>query len=188
MKKIYIFNSILAVLLLTSVSLYAQKFVSSIARQDATHLTVAGEDRAKNFLNTGGSQTIQVTTNLVLHAKSGETWCVPAVNQGTKEVSITVGENTGNNVRTAEVTVYGKDNKSVVIEITQLGTQPNILVNETGFDVDQYTTRLSIGISSNIAFSFDLPAWISVPSTIPAIGFSKYEFTLAPIDEGEVRE
>ena len=188
MKKIYIFNLVFTVLLLTSVSLRAQKFVSSIARQDATYLTVAGEDRVKNFLNTGSSQTIQVTTNLVLHAKSNETWCLPTVDPSTKEVSITVSENMENNVRTAEVTIYGKDNKSVVIDVTQLGTQPNILVNETGFDVDQYTSQFSIGISSNIAFSFDLPAWISVPSTTSAIGFSKYEFTLAPIGEGEVKE
>lgn len=187
MRKYPIFNFTFILFLLSSFSLSAQqKFVSSIAAKDATYLTVDSKDLVKNFLSSSSSQEIEVTTNLTLHIQSNETWCEATVNKGT--VRFSVEENSNNSERTALVTIYGKDNKSAVVKIIQLGTNPSILVNETSFEVDQFVSKISIGITSNVDFSFEVPDWITGSSAAPAIGFDNYEFILNPINNGETKE
>lgn len=182
MKKINIFTVFLTLFFLSVLSISAQKkFVTSVAQKDATYISIKTEDGTKNFLSSGGIQTLTVTTNLVVNLKSSRAWCKPSVDRTTGLLSIEVDANTGNANRTAEVTIYGKDNQSAVVNIIQLGTQQMILVDETSICVDQYTSTFTLSITSNVPFSFELPGWISGPNKTGTVGYSKYTFTLAPI-------
>ena len=188
MKKINIFSILFTLLLLSCWSLSAQKkFVASVTSQDATYIIIDDNDSIKNFLNSSSSQIVDVVTNLVLHTKSSEAWCKPSLVENNK-VAITTDANTGENTRTANVTIYGKDNKSAIVKVIQLGAKPAILVNEKNFDFDQFTSVFSIGVTSSINFSFELPSWVKGPSINPSIGFNNYEFTLDPIGDNDVKE
>ena len=181
MKKLNRISFLLTIFLLSILSISAQKkFVSSVAKQDATYLTINDSDTTKNYLDNGGSQTVSVNTNLTLNAKSSETWCKPTVSATTNEVTITVDANTENSTRTAEVTIYGKDNRSAVINVIQLGSGFAFLVNETDIYVDQYVETFTLGVTSNIEFSFETPAWITGPAETLETGYKEYTFTLAP--------
>lgn len=186
MKKINIFSLLLAILLLGNLTVAAQNsFVAPVAPKDATYITVDPKDAAKNFLSESGTQSLSVTTNLTLYTESTETWCTPSVIDNA--VFISVAQNTGENERTATVTIYGKDNKSATIEVVQLGSKANILVNESEIDVDQFDATFTLGITSSVVFEFELPTWVGSPSIQPAVGFNNYEFALNEINEGEVK-
>lgn len=182
MKKLNIISLILSILFLSSLSLSAQKvFVSSVAPKDATYITVEEQNLTKNFLSGASSQTVEVESNLALFTKSSATWCKPSVNG--KVVTISVEKNSGENERTATVTIYGKDNKSASVNVIQLGSKPSILVNEEKVEVDQFASKFTLGITSSVVFTFELPSWVNAPTPAPAIGFNNYEFTLDPITE-----
>ncbi|MCC8145784.1 MAG: metallophosphoesterase [Bacteroidales bacterium] len=188
MKKLNILTLILSVLFLSSLSLSAQKiFVTSVAPKDATHIIIDESNATRNFLSTAGSQTVEVETNLSLHVKSDQNWCKPQVSENGKGLTIAVEANTSENKRTAEVTVYGKDNKSAKVEVVQLGTKSDILVNEKSIEVDQFASSFTLGVTSSVAFTFDLPSWIKGPSPAAAIGFHNYEFTLDAITESDAK-
>ncbi|MDH8701937.1 putative phosphodiesterase [Dysgonomonadaceae bacterium PH5-43] len=183
MKNINIL-SLVALFILSSLSLSAQtKFVTSVASSEATTLTINDEDATKNFFSSASSQKLKVTSNLELFVKSDVKWCKPTIKADTKEVTISVDANTSKSTRYADVTIYGKDNKSAIVKVVQLGTEPAILVNQTSVYVDNYAKTFTIGISSNIEFTVEKPTWITGPDKTPAIGFNDYVFTLTEIKD-----
>ncbi|MCC8145786.1 MAG: metallophosphoesterase [Bacteroidales bacterium] len=184
MKKINIFSLVLSILFLGALSVSAQNsFVSSVSSEDASYITIADKDTARNFLAAGGSQALDVETNLNLLAKANDSWCKAIVPENGTQITIEVDANTGDDQRKTEVIIYGKDNKSQVVKVIQLGTKPAILVNEKFIDVNQYASKFTLGISSNVAFTLELPSWVKGPSPAATIGFNNYEFTLDPITE-----
>lgn len=184
MKRINIFSLVLSILFLGTLSVSAQQsFVASVAAKDATYIRINPKDGIRNFLNTAGEQSFAVETNIALLTLSDATWCEAIVSEDGKEVTIKVQVNTENDKREAKVTIYGKDNNSSTIQVIQLGTRPNVLVNEQLIDVNQYAKTFTLSISSNTEFTFELPEWISAPSITPSIGFNEYEFTLSAITE-----
>ncbi|MDR0427659.1 MAG: metallophosphoesterase, partial [Dysgonamonadaceae bacterium] len=182
MKKLNSFSFLLALLLLSSLSVSAQRtFVSSIAERNATYLTIANQDAAKYFFSNASNQMIDVETNLSLNVKSDRTWCKPSVNG--KKVTIAVDPNTEAPGRTATVTVYGKDNKSRTVAVTQLGTGSGILINEKEINLTNYRLDFSLGITGNILFTIDVPDWINESAQTPRIGFQEYTFSAKEITE-----
>ena len=181
MKKLNIFNICFILLFLSAFSISAQQvYVTSIAPKDASYLNINAEDSTLNFLAEAGNRTIEVKTNLDFSVKSDKSWCKASIVNG--KIVIAVEKNEGEKERKAVVAMYGKDNNSRTINVVQLGTSPNILLNKKSIAIDHYQLEFSIGISSNVNFSFELPAWIKC-SVVPKIGFQEYIFTVDPIDE-----
>lgn len=179
MKKINILT-LLLIALLGFLPLNGQNiFLVSSAQQGASYLTVAENDQIQNFTSEQSSKTITVETNLIIGAKSSENWCTPEVitTGNTKLLKISVSEYTGSANRSAEITLRGKDNKSAVIAVNQIGITPSIIVKQESIEVVDNNLSFEIEITSNIAFTFSQSSWIQGPNPQPGIGNYVYTFT-----------
>ncbi len=186
MKKI---KYILFVILLMGVSFssYGQSYVvSTTAAVNSTYINISQDDAVQYVVQPGDTKTIPVETNLAFVASSNQAWCETEaimVNEK-RHLKLTVAANNEDDVRQAVVTLKGKDNNSVSLTVNQLGLKANIFVDKESVNVYHYDLKFSLEISSNVAFSFELPSWITTNDT-PAIGFKTYNFTVDPITEEE---
>ncbi|NDV47397.1 hypothetical protein D0T49_10100 [Paludibacter sp. 221] len=186
MKKINILISFVAILFATMPVLGQNYVLSTVAAKEATYLNVDKVDQDQYFLQAGGDKIVTVESNLNYSVKSNANWCkVAIITQNLEKVlKITAEQNTGDPLRTAVVELKAKDGFSVQINVTQLGKTPNILVSEKSINIAHYNLNFSIGISSNVDFTFELPAWIKT-SVAPALGFKEYTFSADPIELSE---
>lgn len=127
MKKI---ASILAGLFVGLLATQAQVArVSTVAPEGTTWLRVNEESLTVNLPATEATEAIGVESNLAYTGTSDQGWC--SVTCGKEGQAVIAAEkNTGAELRTATVNLSAKDNHQVSIAVSQLGTEPCILVKE----------------------------------------------------------
>lgn len=177
MKKINIFTLFLVVIFLNSLSIQAQEvFLSSIAPKGASFLNIQESDLIQNFDRHSSDATVAISSNLAYNIKTSDNWCKAELQAGTNNLKISVIKNDETDIRDTEITLSAKDNKTVVIKVNQLGSNPGVLVKEDAVKVVDDNLTFSLEITSNVDFSIHLPKWITGPTPAPSVGTHKYQF------------
>ena len=177
MKNIYILALLTAVFL--TISVKAQdSFLSTVSAENATYLNVEKDNRVLSFKKEGESKIVPVESNLLYTATSNETWCkAEVITQDAKlVVKITTEQNMGSELRDATVTLTGKDNHTVDIDVRQIGTAPVVLAKERNITVVNENRRFTIEVTTNLEITFSYPEWITPIDVTPVIGIKEYIF------------
>lgn len=90
-------------------------------------------------------------------------WCLANVNTDGQKLQISVTENTGKDIRDAEV-VIKSGNLSKQVKVRQLGRGAAILVSPDNFSLSSNPETIEFEITSNVDFTVILPEWIKEPS------------------------
>ena len=122
--------------------------------EEAPVFEVAASDKTQNFTSSADSRTVAVNTNRVYTPTSSQTWCTAIRAEG-NSVRISVSENTGEQSRTATVTLASDGLTSITITVNQTGTDPVLAVEESDL-IQEFTAAANsrgIAVLANREFS-----------------------------------
>lgn len=157
-------------------------FVSSVSPEGASHITIAEADQVLYFARDGGKQGIEVQSNLALRTRSDQEWCKVAIEDNSRLV-IDTDPNSGADGRTANIIVYGKDNRSAGVRVEQLGNDPKIWTSQNEIFLTADQTDFTLTVTANVHYLFELPAWISGAGESAGTGQKSYLFDVTPLPE-----
>lgn len=157
MKKI---ASILAGLFVGLLATQAQVArVSTVAPEGTTWLRVNEESLTVNLPATEATEAIGVESNLAYTGTSDQGWC--SVTCGKEGQAVIAAEkNTGAELRTATVNLSAKDNHQVSIAVSQLGTEPCILVKEKEIKLTNAQLEFTLDVTANVEVNITTPEWV----------------------------
>ncbi len=138
-----------------------------------------------NFQSTSSSKTIAVKTGVSnWYAKSPVSWCTARV-QG-RSLKISVDENEATEVRKTTVKVYfGTEVKEVKVQ--QLGTGAQILIGEQFIYAPAEGKEITVSVTANVAYTFELPEWIVKSEARATMKESTHKFTIKKNTETKTR-
>lgn len=175
MNKLKYISSLFVLLLVAAIPAQAQNMVlTSVGKAGDTYIEPVPGQNAVNFPTTGGSQSVTVKTNTTLSVAASESWCKATVDNGT--VTVSADENTGADIREANINVNALDGKQATIKVRQLGTSPAFFVSESEVKVNGQNCSVILNITTNSELSFTLPDWISAVDDADATESKAYSF------------
>ena len=160
------------------------KILTAIGTPGQTRLEIRGNVKSLDFTNTGGTKTFSVKTNTTVKPKTDAKWITPSINNETGEVSISVGENTGRDIRTAVVTLAAPDGASKQVNVAQLGTLPAFIMNDDTVRVKGNSAGVTLNITANNILTFKLPEWITPKDIAGFNGTKNYTFVTDKMEQG----
>lgn len=98
---------------------------------------------------------------------SDGTWltCNPTSGEGSINVLVSVNPNTDAEVRSASITVTSQSgNFTHTVTVTQLGTEPSIIVNPTSADVLPTGGEVAVTVTATNTWAVDTPEWVTIMS------------------------
>lgn len=128
------------------------------------------------------AKTVSITANGDWTASSSESWCTLSAATGSKNgtISVTVANNTGLESRPAVVTIKSND-LTVLVNVSQLGESPDLLLDETPRTLEAVAGTLQIEVTTNVECEVTMaPAncdWLTeVPSKTMVKHTHNYEY------------
>jgi endonuclease/exonuclease/phosphatase family metal-dependent hydrolase len=115
------------------------------------------------------SLPVTVKSNRSFEASSSQTWCVTEIieENETGNLIITVSENKSIDERSATVTIATQSEgeneeepKTVLIKITQSGTEPSLALEEGAIYIVGKGEEFTVHVKANFPIVFTFPAWI----------------------------
>lgn len=118
----------------------------------------------QNVSSSSGATGFTVVSNIEWTSSSNQAWClVTTSGNDNGTIRAEYQENTGNNARTATITVKGSGVKNQTVTLTQAGTAPSLIVTPLNQNVTSSLGITSFNVASNVAWtSSSDQAWCSV--------------------------
>ena len=134
-----------------------------------------------NFGVEGGSKNLTVTSNIAYKYEVSDGWVTieKANSVTTSDYVVSVGANPGLTERTATITFSGDRVQTQVLEITQAGQEPYLIVSGGPFSFDCSGGSGTIIVSTNVALTSEVSDdWITLSEGGESDG--RYTVTAAP--------
>jgi hypothetical protein len=170
--------------------IYALLFICSLcgcSEKDIKNVPSSIEVSAEtvDFLSGSSSQTVTVTVTgadeyTYAVDEAGSSWCSASGDGG--KLTITVTENTGEELREATVTVAA-GNLSKRITVRQQGRGASILVSPRQLTLPAIGAEVELTVTANVAFSVTgVPSWMSAMASPPSAAgaVSTLRYRVAP--------
>lgn len=117
----------------------------------------------QNFEATPVTKEVDIESNVYLSVTSADAWCDAKIFRRDKIQTIHITPTTNTDLASrkgALVTVTGEGVDPIVITVNQLGEAPDILVNHTKIEMDQYGGYATLEITTNIETALVKPEWV----------------------------
>lgn len=118
----------------------------------------------QNFEATPVTKEVDIESNVYLSVTSAEDWCDAKIFRRDKIQTIHITPTTNTDLvsrKGALVTVTGEGVDPIVITVNQLGEAPDILVNHSKIEMDQYGGYATLEITTNIETALVKPEWVA---------------------------
>lgn len=124
-------------------------------------------DGTGSIIASGGSITLDVTSNGVWTVVSDSNWCTVSQNGASTSATITVSATTNNDIdRKAHLTFTQTNGPTIVYEVTQIGVNTDNFVDPTALLFDGSGGTKSFNINTQDEWQIvGKPGWVSVSST-----------------------
>jgi len=134
--------------------------------KDPESLRIAKDLESIAFNEKSNEGVIGVLSNIpwTLTVQNGGSWltCTPASGNGSESVIVSATANTDPPVRSATITIASQNGAfSHTVTVSQLGTEPNILVSPTSVNVLDEGEEITVTVTATNTFTIDKPAWVS---------------------------
>lgn len=137
---------------------------ANVVAQDNSFLLVSPKTIV--FDAEGGSNSVTVVSNVQWKVESDVSWLYISNSSGTGNgiFTLTVGENSSSEIRTATVAVSGRGTETVQVEVTQMpGEQPYVIVSPTSIAFGPAGGMMSVAVSSNSVWRAESAAsWLYI--------------------------
>ena len=117
-----------------------------------------------NFASEGGSKTISITSNTSWTIDCPGNWQVSCKEgKGNQEIVVTAQENPMPESHTGTLTITAKDAAPVKVTLTQLGSDPNMLVSPAEKTITSGGGTVEIEVTANVAYEYTVDKeWLHV--------------------------
>lgn len=133
--------------------------ITSAAPEGASYLKVDSRAEALQFEATAAETAVGVTTNLNYSLTAADSWCTAT--RTATGFTVSVAANTGAAARTTTLRLNALDNNSHTYTVSQLGSEPAILVGAKTVTLEDNATHFTIDVKTNTEVTIACPDWIA---------------------------
>ena len=133
--------------------------ITSAAPEGASYLKVDSRAEALQFEATAAQTAVGVTTNLNYSLTAADSWCTAT--RTATGFTVSVAANTGAAARTTTLRLNALDNNSHTYTVSQLGSEPAILVGAKTVTLEDNATHFTIDVKTNTEVTVACPDWIA---------------------------
>ena len=148
--------------------------ITSAAPEGASYLKVDSRAEALQFEATAAETAVGVTTNLNYSLTAADSWCTAT--RTATGFTVSVAANTGAAARTTTLRLNALDNNSHTYTVSQLGSEPAILVGAKTVTLEDNATHFTIDVKSNTEVTLSKRPTFFTPLSVTNKGWCLFSF------------